>query len=93
MSNLTTKGRYPWGPGAKFENNYVSEVAVDQDGVHVRLDDVDNPDFWLVLNIPPQHLALWYHQLEAEKRKWLLADDPAGDVVVGTGTIFTAPKE
>lgn len=53
LQAISTNGRFPWVPGATFVGVHDTDVKVDENGVHVRLDDKAHDDFWMLMTIPP----------------------------------------
>lgn len=68
MPVVSIKGRFPWGPGAKFDGVYLSKIDVEDRIVRLRLDDVEHDDFWLKLYVPAEVVDVWYFILEARRR-------------------------
>jgi hypothetical protein len=67
MPVINLRGRYPWGPGVKFDGARVSHYEVLDDHATITLDDRDHDDFWMQIDLPASLIEAWYHWLQAKK--------------------------
>ncbi len=52
MPDIVIKGRHASSYSRSVFPEFIGEIGIDDKFVSVRIDDINNPEFWLEVNIP-----------------------------------------